>query len=406
MKRCFWLYFTATLLSLIGSNQLLFTQGWYLLEITGEKTTVGLTWSLFFLPSLLVLPLIGQLLDTMDLKRFLMRVEGAKALAFVLFAGILALKPHPYVVYGMAVVYGMLFAAYFPSVYVVLKRLSSPSEQTRNSHLMEVSLQISNVVSVFATGFLYESLGFVPVMLLSALCVGAGALLMACLDGEMLVPASKSRGPLTDGYRRFLDGLLMRSGSDLIPRERIFGFLHMFPHAIIMVSNVPLILYVSDVMGKGVKEFGIIDALIGFAAMAASLCWSRWHRISERPWVYTASSAAGALACVGMAVIPGSGVAPYLWVTLLGWFLVSSKVMARAAMVRMVSKEQMGAYGSMFQTVGNGIMLALFTAISALSRDIGPGALYVILGVAMGAYSLFVAAFFSAQPEAAALRSA
>ena len=403
MKRCFWIFFTATLLSLIGSNQFLFTQGWYLLEITGEKTTVGLTWSLFFLPSLLVLPLIGQILDSRDLKRFLVGVEGLKVAAFLAFAAALAVKPHALVVYAMAVAYGMLFATYFPSVYVVLKRLSSPEEQTRNSHLMEVSLQISNVVSVFATGFLYETLGFVPVMLLSALCIGVGALLMTTLDAGFLAPAaSVKRRSLVDGYRRLFDALFRGAASDLSARERAFGFLHMFPHAIIMVSNVPLILYVSNVMGKGVKEFGVIDALIGFAAMAASLCWSRWHRLSERPIVYVASSVAGAIACIGMAFIPSGGVMPYLWVLLLGWFLVSSKVMARAAMVRMVSKEQMGAYGSLFQTVGNGVMLGLFAGVSAFSKGASAGALYVALGVAMAAYSFFVGAFFSGQGLGAA----
>lgn len=393
----FWIFFAASILSLIGSNYFIFTQGWYLLYLTGSKTSVGTSWCIFFVPALLFLPLIGSLLDGPNLKKVLMRVEFAKIIIFVSFAVLLKLKPTTTLVYLMSGLYGIFFAMYFPSVYVLLKRLVPANQQTKYSHLTEASLQISNIVGVFSSGFLFQAIGFENLLLLSAGAVGLGLLGLRTLKFEVIGQTSSKKQSLFSGYKKVFGLLLGQSPETkrLDQKTTTFGFFHMFPHAIIMVSNVPLILYVSDIMHKGVREFGVIDALIGLAALGASLLWSRLHSLSERKDVYVALSLISGAVCMAALLVSPEGVSPYVWIFVFGATLVSSKVIARANLVRMVSKEQMGSYSSLFQTVGNAVMLALFALVSMLSHTFDARNLFAILGVAMLGYAIFLVKYYS-----------
>ena len=67
----YWLYFIAMIISLIGIDLFVYTQGWYMLSLTGSKLAVGLSWSIFFTPSLFFMPVIGRLLDSHYVKKIL-----------------------------------------------------------------------------------------------------------------------------------------------------------------------------------------------------------------------------------------------------------------------------------------------------------------------------------------------
>lgn len=383
----FWVYFFSSLLSLIGSNLFMFTQGWYLLQLTGEKTSVGTTWTIFFIPGLILLPIIGRILDRPDLKTILAKIEFAKVVLFTTFMILIGHYPSKYLVYLLAVLYGMAFAPYFPSTYVLIKRLVESSKQARYSHLFEISLQLSNIIAVFASGFLFEALGFHNLLGLSAafIALGAVGILTLKLDLPNSTVHSKS---FVSAYTDLLNLLVeIRRDKVLTSKQFLFGSIHQFPHALIMVSNVPLILYVYEIMRKTPREFGMIDSSIGAMGVIAGLFWARFHKYSERKSVFIFTSIFAGVATLSLGLMSHSKILPYFGIALMGGLLISSKIIARAAVVYMLPKNRVGLYSSIFQTLGSMIMLSLFVITSLLSRVLTADLLFVMLGGLMLLYS-------------------
>ena len=60
----------------------------------------------------------------------------------------------------MSACFGAVFSTFYPSIYVVLKRIVPQKEISRYSHLFELSIQIASAISILLSGFLYELLGF------------------------------------------------------------------------------------------------------------------------------------------------------------------------------------------------------------------------------------------------------
>jgi MFS family permease len=380
----YWIYFSASLLSLIGSNYFIFTQGWYLLQLSQERTSVGVTWSLFFLPSLVCLPLIGRLLDSNRLKRLILVCEAAKLTLLLGFHVILQNDPSRAAVYVLACLYGIFFAPYYASVYVMVKRLVPPALQTKYSHYFEVSLQISNIVAIFSSGFIFEKFGFVNLLLLSSFFVllGLCGMLMFSIEEKQSGPAS-----LFSGYGEIIK-LLKRPLSEhgMTKRQFLFGIIHTFPQSVILVGNVALTLYVFDIMKGGPATFGLIDSLGCVAALAVSLIWVRYHRFSEKSEAVILTAVLAGLAVAGTALVPGQGPMPYLWMFLYGALLTSSKILARASIVKIIPKERVGQFSTLFQTTGYAMMMLLFCLVSALSDSIGAAGLFALLGTLLFGY--------------------
>jgi MFS family permease len=374
----YWIYFWSSLISLIGSNYFIFTHGWYILQLTGQKASVGLTFTLFFLPGLICMPLVGKLLDSVPLKKLLLSFEAYKLFLFITFTIALHFYPLPALVYALAVLYGIAFAPYFPSVYIAVKRLVPSDKQTRFSHISETSLQIANIVSVFSSGFIFQSYGFLVLMLFAAVCILLGSIGMLKLDLPQEGEKEFSTKYLFSGYKEV--GSLIKGRSELSREHFLFGVFHQLPQAVIMSGNIPLLLYVSETMHKGPKEFGVLDALIGVAAFGVSLLWTRWHKLSESPYTQIIVTLLAGITTVGIVFLPPTGASPYFWMLAYGGFLISSKILARATVVRRIPKEQMGLFSTFFQTCGCVMMLSLFFLIGWLNKTLSPTYLFAILG--------------------------
>ena len=386
----FWIYFCSSFVSLLGSNFLLFSQGWYLLQISGSKASVGLTWSLFFLPSLLVLPFLGQIFDSPRLKAMLERLERAKIFLFVLFFGLLSFSPRPELVLLLSVLYGICFVPYHPSVYVMVKRLVPPESQARYSYFFEISLQLANIIAVLASGWLFDKFGFLTLLLLSAGFVVLGLLGLRRVDETALtLPAASAVKHTENPYRRLWTLFWKNAGpgGELERRQFWFGVFHQIPQGVILVGNVPMILYVSDVMKKGAWEFGLLDGVFGLAALLISVFWS-----ARKNWIPNVRDNAlmsllGGVTIASVALIPGTGLWPYLWMTFYGALLVSNKLFARAAIVAWVPKEKMGTFSTLFQMTGTMMMMGLFLVESAILQSHGVIAGYAFLAMVLIVYS-------------------
>lgn len=82
-------YFISVILSISGIGFFLYTQGWFILNLKGGSLSVGLAWSIFFTPSIFVLPIFGKLLNSVYSKKTIVYSEFLKAFLMIIFIPII-----------------------------------------------------------------------------------------------------------------------------------------------------------------------------------------------------------------------------------------------------------------------------------------------------------------------------
>jgi len=275
-------YFISVILSISGIGFFLYTQGWFILNLKGSSLSVGLAWSIFFTPSIFVLPIFGKLLNSVYSKKTIVYSEFLKAFLMIVFIPIIYIWPNIYLVYLLSSLMGILFAIFIPSLFVILKNVFNDLKTVKYSHLLEISIQIGSTVSIFLSGYIYSAAGFELTLFIGGILTICSAILL------MMIPIN-IQGKLEPihifkEYKEYVEFTLKSifRNDKKCGINHLFGILHQFPQNIILILNIPLIIYVDQAMKKSSFQYGIIDASIGLVAMFCGLFWSRHFRMSQK----------------------------------------------------------------------------------------------------------------------------
>lgn len=392
----FWIYFFAVMFSLMGINLFVYTHGWYIMDISGSKLSVGLAWSIFFTPGIFLLPIIGKMLDSAYIKTMLIRFEFSRALILLIFIPILYFVPKVYVVYLMDALFGFAFSSFYPSIYVVIKRLVPQERILKYSHMIEVSIQIASSISVILAGFLYEKWGFFSIILLGGLLIILSGFMIRSLN--IKADANIEKLSIVDEYRLFFKLLkeIFRFSSNE-KKIYLFGMFHQFPQNIIMASNILLMLYVYETMIKGPVEYGILDTSIGIASLLTGIFWSKYYKYSQIKLLVWLMPLFASFALVIIGMVQPIGIVPYILFYIWGTFMTSTKVQCRAAVLKTTSQETMGRLTSLYQTISYVITLILAFTISFLCKYMYVQSIFLLLAVLMFIFSIFL--FWAYTPE-------
>src|SRR6516225_6317173 len=87
------LIFLANLISMIGSGMNTAAVIWYILRVTHSEVSLGMLVALQTIPSMLLLPFTGVLIDREDRRHLMLWLDGARG-AIILFIAVLVLTHH------------------------------------------------------------------------------------------------------------------------------------------------------------------------------------------------------------------------------------------------------------------------------------------------------------------------
>lgn len=115
LGRDFWLYFTGQLVSQVGSSFTLFALPLLVFKLTGSATNLAITTISEFLPYLLFGLLLGAVVDRVDRRRMMVRVELARAAVITTLPALFVAGHLPVAaIYAVGIVqatFGILFVA-------------------------------------------------------------------------------------------------------------------------------------------------------------------------------------------------------------------------------------------------------------------------------------------------------
>ena len=119
------LIFLANLVSMIGSGMNSAAVIWYILQATHSEVSLGLLIALQTIPSMLLLPFTGVLIDREDRRHLMMWLDSARG-AIILFIAVLVFTHHVQLwhLYAMNVLVAIGFWMFFPTVNALIQELT------------------------------------------------------------------------------------------------------------------------------------------------------------------------------------------------------------------------------------------------------------------------------------------
>ena len=250
--------------------------GWLVLEVTGDKTQLGLTVSLYGVLNIGFLMAGGIIADRMDRKLLLMVTQ---AMVGAVIAGLAVLTITENValwhIYLSAALLGVLQALNMPARLAMLADLVGERRLLDAVAQFNAAQHAGRIVGPPVAGVLIDQWGMGVVLVLNAACYEASVLLLTMVRGMYSRPPA-NRQPL---LRHIGEGLsVIRDTPMLLTVLVITCFFGGFGMAHLQV--IPA--FAKEQLGSGASEVGLLLLGSGIGALAGSLTLTLMHRA----WLY------------------------------------------------------------------------------------------------------------------------
>ena len=250
--------------------------GWLVLEVTDDKTQLGLMVSLYGLPNIAFLLAGGIIADRLDRKLLLMVTQ---AMVGAVIGGLAALTITDAValwhIYLSAALLGVLQALNMPA------RLAMISDLVGESRLLDAVAQFNaaqhagRLIGPPVAGVLIDQWGLGVVLLLNAACYGASVVLLAAVKGKFRRQESARQTVLShigDGLSVIRDTPMLLT---VLVMTCVFGGFGM-AHLQVLPA------FAKEQLGSGASEVGVLLLASGIGALTGSLTLTLMHRA----WLY------------------------------------------------------------------------------------------------------------------------
>ena len=269
-------YWAGSLAQAMSQGMQFLVLGWLVLEVTGDKTQLGLTISLYGLPNIAFLLAGGIIADRMDRKQLLMVTQ---AIVGAMIAGLAVLTITESValwhIYLAAALLGVLQALNMPARLAMLADLVGERRLLDAVAQFNAAQHAGRIVGPPVAGVLIDQWGMGLVLVLNAACYGASVLLLAMVRGTYR-HSETSRQPL---LRHIGEGLaIIRDTPMLLTVLVMTCFFGGFGMAHLQV--IPA--FAKELLGSGASEVGLLLLGSGIGALTGSLTLTFMHRA----WLY------------------------------------------------------------------------------------------------------------------------
>jgi len=263
------LIFTANLVSMIGSGMNSAAVIWFILQATHSEVSLGLLIALQTLPSMLLLPFTGVLIDREDRRHLMMWLDGARAV-IILSVAMLVLTHHVRLwhVYLMNVLVAIGFWMFFPTVNALIQELTPDDKMLDSNSLLLAALQGGWLMAGAIVGFVYNHIGLGGVLLIDcASYVVSIACVFYVRKGRVTVrrPEAISTEPLAES--RSLARYMHELGE---------GYRYIRENRRVLLIGIAWALFVAAMMTQGVLSAPLSDRILHGGAVGYGWLNAGW----------------------------------------------------------------------------------------------------------------------------------
>jgi len=261
------LIFLANLISMIGSGMNSAAVIWYILQATHSEVSLGMLIALQTLPSLVLLPFTGVLIDREDRRHLMMWLDGARAvIIFAVAMLVFTHRVHLWHVYLMSVFVAIGFWMFFPTVNALIQELTPDGKMLDSNSLLLAALQGGWLMAGAVVGFVYNHIGLGGVLLIDSVSYAVSiAFVFHVRKGRVTVSRPEAAGPPhgIGEVARYLHEL--REGYRYVWKERR-----------VLLIGIAWALFVAAMMTQGVLSAPLSDRILHGGAVGYGWLNAGW----------------------------------------------------------------------------------------------------------------------------------
>ena len=378
------LVFTANVISMMGSGMNSAAVMWFVLQATHSEVALGMLVVLQTIPSMLMLPFCGVIIDREDRRHLVMLLDAGRGL-IILAVAVLALAGRVQVwhLYLMNTLVQLGFWMFWPTINALIQELTPPEHYIHSNTFLMAGIQGGFLLSGAVVGFVYNHIHLGGVLLIDV-CTYAVSLAcyLAVRKGRHVVRPVDAAQPDGEGpLARYLHE--MREGIRYLrPRRdvRLLGYSWSL-YLGAMMSSVVVMAPLSDrILHAGAIGFGWIYGGWGMGAFLSALYMPVLIRgLGAR----RALQIAMATLMIGMVAIPFSRL---LAITVLIFMTMGSArgvggIAISSSMMHLVPKHFMGRVQNTFYFAGTGLQVALAFSAGMIAQRVSLTAAFLLLGI-------------------------
>ena len=250
--------------------------GWLVLEVTGDKTQLGLTVSLYGFSNIGFLMAGGIIADRMDRKLLLMVTQAmVGAMIAVLAALTITENVALWHIYLAAALLGVLQALNMPARLAMLADLVGERRLLDAVAQFNAAQHAGRIIGPPVAGVLIDLWGMGVVLVLNAACYGASVLLLAMVRGTFSRPEANRQSLLShigEGLAVIRDTPMLLTVLVMTCFFGGFGMSHL--------QVIPA--FAKEQLDSGASEVGLLLLGSGIGALIGSLTLTLMHRA----WLY------------------------------------------------------------------------------------------------------------------------
>ena len=269
-------YWAGSLAQAVSQGMQFLVLGWLVLEVTGDKTQLGLTVSLYGFSNIGFLMAGGIIADRMDRKLLMMVTQAmVGAMIAVLAALTIAENVALWHIYLAAALLGVLQALNMPARLAMLADLVGERRLLDAVAQFNAAQHAGRIIGPPVAGVLIDLWGMGVVLVLNAACYGASVLLLAMVRGTFSRPEANRQSLLShigEGLAVIRDTPML---STVLVMTCFFGGFGM--------SHLQVIpAFAKEQLDSGASEVGLLLLGSGIGALIGSLTLTLMHRA----WLY------------------------------------------------------------------------------------------------------------------------
>jgi MFS family permease len=378
------LVFTANVISMMGSGMNSAAVMWFVLQATHSEVALGMLVVLQTIPSMLMLPFSGVIIDREDRRHLVMLLDAARAL-IILTVAVLALQGRVQVwhLYLMNTLVQLGFWMFWPTIHALIQELTPPEQYVQSNTFLMAGIQGGFLLSGAVVGFVYNHIHLGGVLLIDfCTYLVSLACYISVRKGRHVVHPPTPTQPNAEGpLARYLHE--MREGIRYLrPRRdvRLLGYSWSLYLGAMMSTSVVMAPLSDRILHAGAVGFGWIYGGWGMGAFLSALYVPVMIRgIGAR----RALQIAMATLMIGMVVIPFS---PLLAIAVLVFMTMGSArgvggIAISSSMMHLVPKHFMGRVQNTFYFAGTALQIVLAFFAGVIAQRVSLTAAFSLLGI-------------------------
>ena len=300
------LIFLANLVSMIGSGMNSAAVIWYILQATHSEVSLGALIALQTIPSLLLLPFTGVLIDREDRRHLMMWLDAGRGTIILTVAMLVFThQVHLWQVYLMNVLVAIGFWMFFPTVNALIQELTPDGKMLDSNSLLLAALQGGWLMAGALVGFVYNHIGLGGVLLIdsatyavSIACVfqvrkgrvtvarpsperapsaAEAELVGSGTDGLKAVPVKANHGQVSVSNAGLAEAVPVKDGAvGRYVHELVEGYQHVRENRRVLLIGIAWALFVAAMMTQGVISAPLSERILHGGAVGYGWLNAGW----------------------------------------------------------------------------------------------------------------------------------